>query len=71
LGHIISEEHIIVDPETIEAIKVWIAPKNVIEVRSFMGLAGYYRKFISWFSRISHLITSSQRKGVTIVDNRE
>jgi hypothetical protein len=63
LGHIISEEGIVVDPEKIEAIKGWITPKNVTEVRSFMGLAGYYRMFIAGFSRIAHPITSLQRKG--------
>jgi hypothetical protein len=64
LGHIISEEGIAVDPEKIEDIKGWIKPKNVIEVRSFMGLAGYYRRFIVGFLIIAHPITSLQRKGV-------
>jgi hypothetical protein len=64
LGHIISEEGIAVDPEKIEAIKRWTAPKNVTEVISFMGLVGYYRRFIAGFSRISHPITSLQRKGL-------
>jgi hypothetical protein len=64
LGHIISEEGIKVDPEKIEAIKGWKTPKNVTKFRSLMGLAGYYRRFIAIFSRISHLITSLQRKGV-------
>jgi hypothetical protein len=63
LGHIISEEGIAVDLENIEAIKGWITPKNVTKVRSFMGLAGYYKKFIERFSIISHPITSLQRKG--------
>jgi hypothetical protein len=63
LGHIISEEGITVDPEKIEAIKGWTTPKNVKEVRSFMGLIGYYRRFIAGFSRITHPITSLQRKG--------
>jgi hypothetical protein len=62
LGHIISKDGIVVDPEKIEAIREWSAPKNVTEVRSFMGLAGYYRRFIVGFSRISHPITSLQRK---------
>jgi hypothetical protein len=44
LGHIISEEGIAVDPEKIEVIKGWATPKNVTEVRSFMGLAGYYKE---------------------------
>jgi hypothetical protein len=62
LGHIISEEGIVVDPEKVQAIQEWPAPRNVTEVRSFMGLAGYYRRFIAGFSKISHAITSLQRK---------
>jgi hypothetical protein len=61
-GHIISNEGIIVDPEKVEAIREWSAPRNVVEVRSFMGLEGYYRRFIAKFSRIAHSITSLQRK---------
>jgi hypothetical protein len=62
LGHIISKEGIAVDPEKVEAIREWSAPRNVVEVRSFMGLAGYYKKFIAEFLRIAHSITSLQRK---------
>ena len=50
------------DPEKVEAIREWIAPRNVVEVRTFMGLAGYYRRFITEFSKITHPITSLQRK---------
>jgi len=46
LGHIISEEGITMDLKKIEAIGGWIAPKNVSEVKYFMGLDGYYRSFI-------------------------
>jgi hypothetical protein len=53
-----------VDPRNIEAIRGWSAPKNVTEFRSFMGLVGYYRRFIEGFSKIAHPITSLQNKGV-------
>jgi hypothetical protein len=64
LGHIISKDGIVVDPEKIEAIREWSAPNNVTEVRSVMGLVGYYRRFIEGFSKIAHPITSLQIKGV-------
>ena len=64
LGHIILEEGISVDPEKIEAIMNWPTPRNVTDVRSFMGLAGYYRRFIEGFSKVEHPITSFQNKGI-------
>ena len=64
LVHIISEEGISIDPEKIEAIKNWPTPKNVTEEISFMGLAGYYRRFIEGLSKVAHAISSLQRKGI-------
>jgi hypothetical protein len=64
LGHIISKDGIAVDPEKTESIREWSAPKNVIEIRSFMGLESYYRRFIGELSKIAHPITSLQRKGM-------
>jgi hypothetical protein len=64
LGHIISEEGIEVDPEKIEAIGGWSTPKNVTDIRSFMGHASYYRRFIEGFSKIVHPINSLQKKRV-------
>ena len=52
------------DPNQIESIRGWRAPKNVLEIRSFMGLVCYYKKFIAGFSKISHHITSLQNKGI-------
>jgi hypothetical protein len=62
LGHVISKYGIAVDPENIDAIREWSVPKNVTEVKSFMGLAHYYRRFIIGFSRLDHPITSLQSK---------
>jgi hypothetical protein len=64
LGHIISKYGIAVDPEKVESIREWSTPKNVKEVRYFMGLAGYYKRFIGGLSKITHPITYLQRKGM-------
>jgi len=63
LRHVISSEGIALDPEKIETIMNWPVPANVADIRSFMGLAGYYRKFIRGFSKVAYLITSLQKKG--------
>ena len=67
LGHVIDSQGIHVDPAKIEAIKNWEAPKTPTEVRQFLGLAGYYRRFIENFSRIAQpltLLTQKDRKFV-------
>lgn len=63
LGHIITKEGIVVDPEKIKTIMEWPTPKDVADIRYFMGLAGYYRQFVEGFSRIAYPITSLQKKG--------
>ena len=50
LGHVVSKEGVAVDPKKIRVIMEWVAPKSVDEVRYFMGLEGYYRRFIKNFS---------------------
>ena len=50
LGHIVSEEGIQVDPKKVEVIIEWKPLRNVTEVRSFLGLVGYYRRFVKGFS---------------------
>ena len=64
LGHVISVEGVSVDPKKIEAVVNWNPPKNVSEVRSFLGLAGYYRKFVEGFSKIATPLTKLTRKDV-------
>ena len=51
------------DPENIKAIKDWPTPTRVTNIRSFLGLAGYYRNFIENFSRITYPMTTLQKKG--------
>ena len=57
LGHIVSTEGIRVDLAKIEAIVNWKSPRNVTKVRSFLGLAGYYRRFVRGFSVIASPLT--------------
>ena len=52
------------DPEKIEAIMNWPTLRNVTDVRSFMGLAGYYKRFIEGFYKVANPINSLQRKGI-------
>ena len=62
LGHVISAEGVSVDPQKIEAIVNWKSPTNVAEIRSFLGLAGYYRKFVEGFSKLAAPLTKLTRK---------
>ena len=64
LGRIVYVEGIRVDPMKIEAIVSWKPPQNVTEVRSFLGLAGYYGRFVKGFSVIASTLTKLLRKGV-------
>ncbi|GJU83228.1 putative reverse transcriptase domain-containing protein [Tanacetum coccineum] len=62
LGHVVNSEGIHVDPSKIEAVKNWKPPKTPTEIRSFLGLAGYYRRFIKKFSRIAKPLTLLTQK---------
>ncbi|KAL8105009.1 hypothetical protein AgCh_028971 [Apium graveolens] len=62
LGHVISKEGILVDPAKIEAISNWEQPTTPTEVRSFIGLAGYYRSFVKDFAKIAGPLTRLTRK---------
>nr|GFC66865.1 retrotransposon protein, putative, Ty3-gypsy subclass [Tanacetum cinerariifolium] len=65
LGHVINSQGVHVDPVKVEAIKSWTALKTPTEVRQFLGLAGYYRRFIEGFSLIAKPLTKLTQKNKT------
>ncbi|KAG8483033.1 hypothetical protein CXB51_021970 [Gossypium anomalum] len=67
LGHVVSAEGIKVDPRKIEEILEWKPPKSVSKIQSFLGLAGYYRRFVEGFSVMAVPLTKLIRKGVSFV----
>ncbi|GJV66334.1 putative reverse transcriptase domain-containing protein [Tanacetum coccineum] len=64
LGHVIDSQGIHVDPAKIESVKDWASPKSATEIRQFLGLAGYYRRFIEGFSKIAKPMTKLTQKKV-------
>ncbi|GJU11231.1 putative reverse transcriptase domain-containing protein [Tanacetum coccineum] len=62
LGHLIDSQGLHVDPAKIEAVKNWTSPTTPIEIRQFLGLAGYYRRFIKDFSKIAKSLTELTQK---------
>ncbi|KAA0043070.1 reverse transcriptase [Cucumis melo var. makuwa] len=70
LGHVVSKAGVSVDPAKIETVTSWTRPSTVSEVRSFLGLAGYYRRFVENFSRIATPLTQLTRKGAPFVWNK-
>jgi hypothetical protein len=64
LRHIVSSKGIFVDPQKVEAILRWERPTTVTKIRSFLGLAGYYRRFIEGFSMIATPLIQLTRKNI-------
>ncbi|GJV10243.1 putative reverse transcriptase domain-containing protein [Tanacetum coccineum] len=71
LGHIVSADGITMDHAKVEAINKWSRPMTVTEVRSFLGLAGYYRRFVEGFSLLALPLTKLMLKGEKFVWNEE
>jgi hypothetical protein len=67
LGHVINQQGIAVDPKNVAAVVEWKRPSSVSEIRSFLGLAGYYRHFVPNFSSIAKPLTRLLEKGVLFV----
>ena len=63
LGHVVSAEGVHTDPAKIESVKRIATPQNVAQVRSFLGLAGYYRKFIHNFATLTYPLVELTKKG--------
>ena len=63
LGHVIEEQGVQVHQEKIQAILDWPIPRNVIELRSFLGLCTYYRRFVKGFSPLTAPLTYLTKKG--------
>ena len=64
LGYVVLASIVSIDPEKVEAVMSWERPKSVFEIRSFLGLAGYYRRFIEEFSQLTIPMTRLTRKEV-------
>ena len=61
-NQVLQKEGIFIDPVKVEAVNKWPAPRNVAEIRSFLGLAGYYRCFVEGFSKIAASLTALTKK---------
>ena len=62
LGHIISAQGVSTDPGKVKTVQLWPTPTNVKDVRSFLGMAGYYRKFVKNFGTVSKPLTQLLKK---------
>ncbi|GJW70274.1 putative reverse transcriptase domain-containing protein [Tanacetum coccineum] len=67
LGHVVNRDGIHVDPSKVESVKNWKTPESSTKIRSFLGLAGYYRRFIENFSKIAKPLTLLTQKNKTYV----
>jgi len=71
LGHVISKEGVSVDPSKVEAVVNWPRPTNITKVRNFLGMAGYYHRFVKGFSKLALALTKLLRKDYKFVWTEE
>ena len=64
MGHVLSEAGVRPDESKVEKVKNWPIPRKVTEIKAFLGLAGYYRRFIKDFSKISQMMRHLEKKNV-------
>ncbi|KAK1653337.1 hypothetical protein QYE76_071142 [Lolium multiflorum] len=67
LGHVLTKEGIAVNPSKVQSVLEWKSPKNAKEIRGFLGMAGYYRRFIEGFSKIAGPMTKLLKKNTPFV----
>ena len=67
LGHVINQDGICVDPDKVRTVEEWKRPASVTDIRSFLGLAGYYRRFIDKFSLLAAPLTRLTKKDVEFI----
>ena len=66
MGHVVSDEGLSPDPAKVQAVRDWKVPETITDIRNFLGLAGYYHKFIPQFAKIAAPLTNLTRKNAPL-----